>query len=434
MYSIHNHRICFMSIEILMFFFLSFFHFTDYPSIPLSEAYKYIKSFKLNIPWYDIEGISIWCMDHSCYDCRCLTDPTFHDSPKEDLTEKSATSLKSLFNPKAPLSAVDTFEEVLKGLSTRMDEVEEDPYPHIEPACTVVNIIVNNKAAKRNYSWKLKEWSHSLIRHCARTAGYSKDRLSEETKHMEISGLAARAATPEQMVETVVRTLRNTREKLQMPTLQPGGYFKPFMDDSLAKLQSALGLAQDNIEPKAHTTSHQSVPLIDLSSGNVEEKKVSEQGKFGTTAKSILKPFGDGKLPQKRKLSGSSDIPHGLGNDVAPVAKKPRQSGAQDEVQLLYNSSDVSQYPCVDSGFSLKMKSYTTNDKLYSIVDSEQKKPVKKALSLLEMMMAEENRGELELDLADNFPGNAILVAEGRFRKLINMNIIGVIGINKAGR
>ena len=66
------------------------------------------------------------------------------------------------------------------------------------------------------------------------------------------------------------------------------------------------------------------------------------------------------------------------------------------------------------------------------------KKPVllmkKKPLSLLEMMNEEEKRGELELDLSENTPGNKLLVAESRFRKLINMNIIGVLGLNKSGR
>lgn len=55
-------------------------------------------------------------------------------------------------------------------------------------------------------------------------------------------------------------------------------------------------------------------------------------------------------------------------------------------------------------------------------------------LSLPEMMQAEELRGELELDLSNTTPGVALLVAEARFRKLINMNIIGVIGLNKQSR
>lgn len=55
-------------------------------------------------------------------------------------------------------------------------------------------------------------------------------------------------------------------------------------------------------------------------------------------------------------------------------------------------------------------------------------------LSLPEMMASEERRGELELDLSEAVPGSALLVAEARFRKLINMNIIGVTSLNKACR
>ena len=55
-------------------------------------------------------------------------------------------------------------------------------------------------------------------------------------------------------------------------------------------------------------------------------------------------------------------------------------------------------------------------------------------LSLPEMMAAEEKRGELELDLSSHVPGSTLLVSEARFRKLINMNIIGVMGLNNSSR
>ncbi|CAL4107443.1 unnamed protein product, partial [Meganyctiphanes norvegica] len=45
------------------------------PGIPPSEYRKHIKRCSLTVPWYDVGGISIWCMEHSCYDCLCLIHP-----------------------------------------------------------------------------------------------------------------------------------------------------------------------------------------------------------------------------------------------------------------------------------------------------------------------------------------------------------------------
>lgn len=427
------------------------FIFSEFSGIPLAEASKYTKKFKLNIPWYDIKGISVWCMDHSCYDCRCLSDPTFFDSCEEELpivrkekhevpfagvpsTGVPSTVVPSAMVPSAVMpSAVETFEEALKGLGlSSAYDAQEEHNPDVKPWCTIVNIFVSNTETRRNYSWKLKEWSHPLYRHCARTTGYTKDQISEETKHMEISGRAAQAASPEQMVETVVRTLRNSREKLQMPPILTGGKFKPFMNDSLANLQNALGIPTSDTGFYSNKPSiSEVVPLVDLTTpGNVEEATRAhvlggaKQVKLGGTQK-----IAEGiRVPEKRRLSDSYNS---LGIEWGSQPKKPRRSSLQDDV-----SSGNSKSPVVEtSGDDLVKIPLSNRDRLTAVLsDVEQIKTPKKSLSLLEMMVAEESRGELELDLSDNTPGNALLVAEARFRKLINMNIIGVIGINKAGR
>ena len=173
-----------------------FLSFTDYPGIPLSEASKYIKKFKLNIPWYDIKGISIWCMDHSCYDCRCLTDPVFYGTVRaESFRKNSFSTAKS--EPTAPLfpikssstqnpspesssllmypqessssvkpqgepsastsSALFDFEEALKW-ENNLGKAHEDKELKKMASVVIPNCsIVSNSETKCTYSWKLKE-------------------------------------------------------------------------------------------------------------------------------------------------------------------------------------------------------------------------------------------------------------------------------------
>ena len=141
--------------------------FTDYPGIPLSEASKYIKKFKLNVPWYDIKGISIWCMDHSCYDCRCVTDPTFNDPIKVESPRKSVppkvkpeSSVKSVEEPSSSvMSAIMDFEEALRR-NADPDDKEVKKMFVADANCSIMNIIVNNSETRRKYTWKLKEWYH----------------------------------------------------------------------------------------------------------------------------------------------------------------------------------------------------------------------------------------------------------------------------------
>lgn len=410
----------------------------------------------MNVPWYDVKGISIWCMDHSCYDCRCLVDPSFHDSHKEVLPEKNERFSKNYLNTKIP-TALDTFEEALRekrncGLVSTSQDIElEDMYISREAFCSVVNIIVNNTEARRKYSWKLKEWYHPTEVHCARTSGYSKQCISEETKHMTISGLAARATTPEQMVETVVKSLRHEKEKVHLRTPPTSGKSESSLGDSLTNLPNVSGSASDNSEINVGTpkTVCGTVPLVDLTSSSytddVDIHSLTSSGKTPKHAVSKnMKTYlssKDVKGPSKRKLSGLIDMPaRNLGHDVGPSTKKPRQSSIQEDILPWADSLSVSSLPSsVESLFPEEKKTSTApinnvNNEMESGAANSEKKLYRKPISLVEMMLAEEKRGELELDLSNNFPGNAILVAEARFRKLINMNIIGVIGINKAGR
>lgn len=412
--------------------------FTDYPGIPLSEASKYIKKFKLNIPWYDIKGISVWCMDHSCYDCRCLTDPTFNDPIKVESPRKNTSRvkpdpcvlksvdehsvLKYADEPSAStLSALIDFEEALKqktisGATSSSDDKEVKKIAFVADAnCSIMNIIVNNSETRRKYTWKLKEWYHYTEEFCARTAGYTKKKTTEETKNMTLTGLAARDTTPEQIVESVVRSLRQQKsaDELKLPTLPCSNNFEPFMGDSLTNLQNAIGLNPDNT--KKPTKAETSCPLVDLTNGNEEISSVP-------------------KHPVKPRKSHPQDVVSKASKDQKGIIKR-RLSGSVEPPPKRAHLAKFEGAQVVHGGSSIKpsfLNSHLSNSKEH--VPHSELNLTKKTLSLLEMMIAEENRGELELDLSNNIPGNAILVAEARFRKLINMNIIGVIGINKAGR
>ncbi|KAK3871797.1 hypothetical protein Pcinc_023084 [Petrolisthes cinctipes] len=398
--------------------------------IPLSEASKYIKNFKLNIPWYDVTGISIWCMDHSCYDCRCLTDPTFDDP----LMYSSVKGVNDRCYRKMP-TASDVLERSLKKKPLDQVDIENQSSEDLLvciPHCIVVNIIVNNTEARRRYSWKLKEWSHSLEVHCARSAGYTKQGRSEETKNMTISGLAAKDTSPEQLVESVVKSLRTKNETLKLPILPCGETFEPFMGDSLAELQHALGLTDEDTKKvsKAKKTECE-VPVVDLTASNVEDAesntvklvkvRASEGPEFPSKLRGIL----------KRRLSGGSE-----GQSSAAKKIHLAQSMHEDSLtdKALASQLEQQQQHLLSTKMrpAKTLKAFMREHQLNA--QSLDKSAIKKSLSLLEMMTAEEKRGELELDLTDNVPGNALLVAEARFRKLINMNIIGVVGINKAGR
>ncbi|XP_045591735.2 uncharacterized protein [Procambarus clarkii] len=410
----------------------------DFPSIPLSEVSRYIRPFKLNIPWYDIKGISVWCMDHSCYDCRCLKDVSYN-TRKADVIEKSEMVFDDGHISNS-WSAVDTFEEALldKEKSALASPSRGSKLEHLDcpsvVGCSIVNVVVNNTEAKRNYRWKLKNWFHSMKNHCARTCGYSKKDISEETKYMTLSGLAAREITPEQMVETVVKSLRHPKENVHSSIAPAAGNFESFMNDSLVNLQNALGITSDNVELKAETLeiSNKTVPLVDLTSSNLDELGISHSPSKSPKMlkKKVQKTLPDSPKDVTKIVVSKRSRSHDECS-VSPSPKKWKQSSIQEESANQVSSSVVCVSPDENNASATPVKS-VNNDK--ACEESEGKRVARKPLSLLEMMVAEEKRGELELDLTNNFPGNALLVAEARFRKLINMNIIGVVGINKAGR
>nr|XP_027210136.1 uncharacterized protein LOC113803549 [Penaeus vannamei] len=386
----------------------------DYPSIPISEAHKYIKKFKLTVPWYNVKGISVWCMDHACYDCKCLTEPNFYT---EEVTEKVNMERKMYKTP----TALDSIEEALKQkTNASLGILSQHDYDSMlwEGRCVVVNINVNNTEAKRKYSWKLKEWYHPKGMHSARTCGYSKKNMVEETKHLTLSGLSSQESTPEQVVENVVRSLKDPRTKLFVPALA---------NFSRSPEGAPSGEEKD---PKPGNVS---VPLVDLTASCVSNERVEGtelshgelQGPYETEACVEEKA----RIAFKRKLSGSLDIYDGQDTDATPTPqpKKMQKSGIRDVKEDRKTAQSNKDETELEGNKSTALKQVKPTQK-------QDKFPYRKPVSLLEMMIAEEKRGELELDLTDNFPGNAMLVAEARFRKLINMNIIGVIGINKSGR
>ncbi|XP_066948904.1 microtubule-associated protein futsch-like isoform X4 [Macrobrachium rosenbergii] len=398
----------------------------EYPSIPLHEAAKYIKKCSVKVPWYDIKGISVWCMAHSCYDCKCFTDPSFFAASDE-------------ISPMVPLDETSNADT-----KASVDQVKVKEEACLEPSCVVVNIDVNNVQARRRYCWRLKEWYHPVENHSSRTCGYSssKKRLCEETKQLTITGQSSQENSPEQLVENVVRSLRyeKSREYSQGGIVLP--YYDTFGGVSPAKLKKIVQLQnRNNVESIKSENSPESVPVVDLTSEIVEESKDTTGSKT-----QLLKPLSkpedsvrkrsssfEGKsamLVKKRRLTEPEDVSESTKfTKTDDAAEKSEPSKCADNIRQAANiiSEQDERKSLVANKELLKKNKEVAGS-------NEEVSSARRPLSLVEMMIAEEKRGELELDLSDKTPGNALLVAESRFRKLINMNIIGVIGINKAGR
>ncbi|CAL4157015.1 unnamed protein product, partial [Meganyctiphanes norvegica] len=135
---------------------------------------------------------------------------------------------------------------------------------------------------------------------------------------------------------------------------------------------------------------------------------------------------------QKRRLSSTSDTSQESCASIGAAGSKSAEGITTIDDNPLKRKSSPTRSVTSDA-------TETNLEQLQKQESSDEIKCIKvergrRQQSLLEMMIAEERRGELELDLSNNHPGNALLVAEARFRKLINMNIIGVLGLNKSGR
>ncbi|XP_068209564.1 uncharacterized protein [Palaemon carinicauda] len=398
----------------------------EYPSIFLHEASKYIKKCSINIPWYDIKGMSVWCMDHSCYDCKCFTDPSYF-APSEE------TCLFSL-------------DELSNGdIKPKVEQVKvKEEKKHLVPSCVVVNIDVNNVQSRRRYCWRLKEWYHPVEIHSSRTCGYasSKKRICEETKQLTISGPSSQENSPEQLVENVVRSLRyeKSKEYSQCGFVLP--YYDTFGGVSPAKLKKIVELQSKTVvEGVKSESSSESVPVVDLASevkveggssglltkmlkpqsksDDIHRKRSSSEGKSALSVKKIRLTEPE-KVSETTKLSKPDDL-----SMVGDSAKNLQPSNDRDSTVVSVSDQE-------EKEFVINKELLKKNNELGG--NNEDGSSPRRPLSLVEMMIAEEKRGELELDLSEKTPGVALLVAESRFRKLINMNIIGVIGINKAGR
>lgn len=325
-------------------------------------------------------------------------------------------------------TALDSIEEALKQkTNASLGILSQHDYDSMlwEGRCVVVNINVNNTEAKRKYSWKLKEWYHPKGMHSARTCGYSKKNMVEETKHLTLTGLSSQESTPEQVVENVVRSLKDPRTKLFVP--------------ALANFSRSPEIAPSG-EEKDPKPGNVSVPLVDLTTSCVSNEKVEgnelNHGELHGPNENEAPVEENAGVAFKRKLSGSLDICDDQDTNATPTLqpKKMQKTGICDVQKS--GICDVIEDMKTAQPNKDEMEVEVNKSALKQVkpTQKQDKFPYRKPVSLLEMMIAEEKRGELELDLTDNFPGNAMLVAEARFRKLINMNIIGVIGINKSGR
>ena len=404
----------------------TFFLITEYRCIPLSEASKYIKKCSVIVPWYDIKGISVWCMNHSCYDCKCFADPSYCSDIDENLLYHKTSEVVSTQDTQACPYPVEN----------------KDVTPPLEPSCVIVNVNVNNVRWGRQYCWKLKEWHHSVELHSSRTCGYSssKKRNCEETKHVTISG-QSQDDSPERVMENVVQTLRYQKSKEYSQGVVPVSY-ESIGSVSPLELEKMVNLKNSNMESAKNSGF---VPVLDLTSELLEENthisnvlpkaQHSQLEPESMTKKRTISCEGlDPHVMKRRRFSdlvgGSlgARLNHPSDADVRNVQHPScPKSQPPDAVSL----NDLEDYMRKVAHYKSRQPSHIRSE---DTEDKEQPTIARKPLSIVDMMLAEEKRGELELDLSARVPGNALLVAEGRFRKLINMNMIGIIGINRAGR
>ena len=313
------------------------------------EAYRYVKKFSLNVPWFDIKGISVWCMLHCCYDCKCFTDPDVYGD-MEDFIESQKLKTIREDSPTPPESSenIDEVNDTNDNDTNSVFELDSIKEMNENPKCVVMCINIYKSSGPSQTAWMLKHWSHNGVDHSARTCGYSCQSV-EKTYFVERYDQGIKYKSPKYPFIT-------------------GTTFK----NKLSNTNALLNLRNSEITPAVR---------------DVREKILE------TISKQSSAPHYAEKLPTDEQQNTSKNV-----NE---------------------NNSEVTE--CRP-----EIVDVTSSQNL------EKAKP--KSLSIIEMMNAEEARGELELDLTDNTPGNKLLVAESRFRKLINMNIVGVVGLNKSGR
>lgn len=377
------------------------------PGIPPCEYRSHIKRCSLTVPWYDVGGISVWCMDHSCYDCLCLTDMEAfqagwqYTSDEEDNNSAMALSTKSPSPPvlspicgQPATSASPVHEQPATSVSPVRGQspvaVSRDEEDQLEPVCVVIDVNVTNTEARRNYCWKVKNWLHSTHQ-SARTCGYDRKKILQESKRLTLNGLSGLTGQEPIFADIVTAN-------------------KEIAGRSGVALETMGRQLLHSLKTGNPADFMQQIPLIDLT--HMKSNAPSKQSV-------------DNETIQQRRLSCTSDTSQ---ESIASTGAATGVTG--DDQPLKRKLSPTRPTSAANTAKLEQLQKQESNDGIKCIKVERGRRQQ----SLLEMMMSEERRGELELDLSSNQPGNALLVAEARFRKLINMNIIGVLGLNKSGR
>ncbi|RXG68509.1 hypothetical protein Avbf_03739 [Armadillidium vulgare] len=367
----------------------------------LPNSYKeYIKDFKLSIPWYDVNGVSIWCMFHSCYDCTCLSDGSFY-CEAEDQTSLSSECEDIVIDKPYRSSPINNFL----------------PQSLTENKIVSLNFKLNNSVNNQNECqykghWTLKHWIHNAYVHSSRTCGYDiKERIVKDMNH-DLKGY-----------------------NLPLPKA-------PFSMGITLKKKIENEGPKKNVNLKANVLPYSKTVFYDGLGPGIS---------FIPTASQVCELYA--KFTDNRQLSGIylknfEELPPNTAHTSFPKNTSPFYSNVKDVAENLMSNSaicdETSKEDCSTSFISSPTTSTTSTTSTSisgSILQTEylgvlEKDDPKndKCFSLYEMIKEEEKRGELELDLSPKEEGQAILITESRFRKLINMNIIGIIGLNKAGR
>ncbi|XP_076036752.1 uncharacterized protein LOC143022424 isoform X3 [Oratosquilla oratoria] len=443
--------------------------FVHAPGIHIDDAHFFVKPLRLKIPWYDIKGVSIWCMDHSCYDCKCIKDPSYRGM--EVGVEEEEEITPPLISVPSPIHTPEAI-------------CEQEKEELLEPVVIIFNINVTNTEARRRYDWKLKYWLHPKTCHSARTCGYTKNKIIREFKEVTFDGLAsqAREMLPPHIQPHIVDSnfVASFQTKDSMPQEHVASFTQLTAANVFKKHKMSLDAQGPQLLSRFPDVESDPSSVISSSLLSLDSKlKRKQEGGIKTLKHperlpnilSYKRPvsFGDLVVVEEKQKDTDQDVAEcnpditslvpqdqvasvNQGPAISSLKKHKVFVGAQG-TKLVPRSTEVENDPSAivsQSLISLDSKLKRKQEVITKPVQQQQAAephvsakqqerlppilPRKRSLSLIDMMAAEERRGELELDLSECYPGNAILVSEPRFRKLINMNIIGVVGINKAGR
>lgn len=363
-------------------------------------------------------------MIHSCYDCYCLTDNNFYDSgDSTDSAEEGEPSLITSL-PTAP----PTGPPLSSPIKQRPLEAVafQNTLPKTLTENKIVRFFLNLKTASGLPSDRgkiiLKHWIHNGGLYCARTCGYAmKEAITIDLGHTIKDGYSLPLPKVPFIMGITLKKIDGRDEraarKRRYQELEGGG----------GRRRATF---HDGLGPGMHLPSaplHTDELLLRLAErgqylSNIYLKSLDESGR-GTTAAS-------GTTPATVPVKGAQSETSSSGGAAAagpPQSARDRGSSVSEGGPDGQDSTPRSEErPSTDAG--LRAPSPARGAK-GGVEDGREK-----VFSLYDMIKEEEKRGELELDLTPKEQGKAILVVESRFRKLLNMNIIGITGLNKSGR